>query len=169
MRNLFLIFSICLLASCSNDDEAIPNIENIYGSWEKAESISAEQFDLDSTYSYSAKQVLKLNRDNSFEWLIYVTNSESGEIIGYRQKETGTFSQNENVLSFNLDRFEPEQDATSSSYKLTALENLMLTDQNITMNYKFKLLTSIKTLFFDFPSCSSNNTCRADFELNKVD
>jgi len=169
MRRLFIIFSICLIASCSSDDGSIPNIDDLYGSWENVESVSAEQFDLDTNYSYSAKQKLNLNRDNSFEWLIYIINTESREITGYRQKETGSFSQNGNILTFNLDRFEPEQNPESNSYRLSTLENLVLTDQDIIMNYNFKLLKSNKTLLFDFPNCNSYSTCPADIELNRVE
>lgn len=169
MRKLILILNIFMLISCSNDDEAIPNIENIYGKWEKTEIISAAEIDLDSNYSYSLKQELNLNRDNSFKWLTYFINSESEEIIGYKQMEVGTFSQNGNILSFNLDRFEPQQNSESGSYTLSTLENLVMTDQNITMNYNFKLLNTNKTLLFDFPNCEPDTTCPADMELIKVE
>jgi hypothetical protein len=169
MRNLYLIFSICILASCSNDDESIPNIDNIYGSWEKTDDIPAEQFDLDTNYNYSVKQELNLNRDNSFEWLISIIKNDSGDIMGYRQKEIGSFSQNVNKLVFNFDRFEPEQNSESNPYILSTLENLMLTDQNIIKNYSFKVFNNDKTLLFDFPSCGPNSTCLADIELNKVE
>ncbi len=169
MKKLYLIFSICILASCSKDDESIPKIDDLYGSWEKEEDISPEQFNLDTTYNYSVIQKLNLNRDNSFKWLIYIINTNNNEIMGYRQKEAGLFSQNGNVLSFNLDRFEPEQNSESNSYQLSTLENLILSDQNILMNYNFKLLNSNKTLLFDFPDCEPDSTCPADIELNKIE
>tara|TARA_R100000935_G_C2836435_1_gene168382 strand:+ start:219 stop:728 length:510 start_codon:yes stop_codon:yes gene_type:complete len=169
MRNLFLIFSICILASCSNDDESKPSIDNFYGSWEKTENISAEKFDLDSNYNYSVKQELNLNRDNSFEWFISIIKIDNGNIMGYRQKEIGTFSQNGHKLIFNFDRFQPEQNSESNPYILSTLENLILTDQNVTMDYNFKVFNNYKTLLFDFPNCEPNNTCPADIELNKVE
>jgi len=169
MRNFYLIFSIFILVSCSNDDESIPSIDQIYGSWEKTEDISSEQFDLDNNYNYSVKQELNLNKDKSFEWLHYTINTESGEIIGYRQKEIGTFSQNGHKLIFKFDRFQPQQNSESNAYILSTLENLILTDQNVTMDYNYKVFNNFKTLLFDFPSCEPNSTCPADIVLNKVE
>ncbi len=97
------------------------------------------------------------------------TKTYSGEIMGYRQKETGSFSQNGHKLVFNLDRFEPEQNSELNSYRLSTLENLVMTDQNIIMNYSLEVFNNYKTLLFDFPSCSPNSTCPADIELNKVE
>jgi len=170
MRNLYIIFSFCILASCSNDDDTtIPNIDDIYGSWEKIENISNEQLGIESNHNYAIKQELHFYEDKSFTWLVSIINTDNSEILGYIRKEEGLFSQNENKLIFLFDRFESERNSISTTYQPTTIENLILADQNIEFNYNFKLLNDNRTLLFDFPICGPDTTCQADIELNRVD
>jgi len=48
---LFLLLSISILASCSDDKNSFSKDENIYGSWEQTQNISHEEIESDNTNS----------------------------------------------------------------------------------------------------------------------
>lgn len=165
MKRILLIICIGLLASCSNDDDSLGN-KDIYGYWVETEAIAKEEIDTTSNSEFSLKQVLSLEEDHNFNWLVAIINKDTEATLGYLSRETGTFSVNGNKLTLNFDRYEAEQASLSSGYHPVALDSLVLTDQNVQSEIPFVISNNNNTLYFDFPECE--DTCPGDIEFQRL-
>jgi hypothetical protein len=167
MRQLILLLTIIIFASCSKSDDSIIQENDIIGSWENLQTISSEQVEVEGDANLSIKQELTFLNDGTFDWLFSIINSDSGDNLGYIMQLTGKFQIIENSLLVEFDRFQSERDAESNKYNPVLLSNLILVDENIKADYSIVLNNKNNTLLFDFSNCNfnQNTACPADIKF----
>jgi hypothetical protein len=167
MRQLILLLTIIIFASCSKSDDSIIQENDIIGSWENLQTISSEQVEVEGDANLSIKQELTFLNDGTFDWLFSIINSDSGDNLGYIMQQTGKFRININSLLVEFDRYQSERDAESNKYNPVLLSNLILVDENNKADYSIVLSNKNNTLLFDFSNCNinQNTACPADIKF----
>ncbi|MDT0677492.1 hypothetical protein [Autumnicola musiva] len=163
MKRLLSLMTILVLFSCSNDDNNImPNGEEILGVWEKTYEISNEDYpDLeDEDYDY-VRQFEFLD-DETFESYTFLRNTSTNTIEGYSMQMKGTFTTEGNRMNLIYDQWNSNTEAS----EFVSLDELELIQEDVEWSCDFSI--DKEELLFDFDPCGPLENCVGEITLERV-
>jgi hypothetical protein len=160
MRSILLLSSFLLLIaiSCSKDDRADLDVNDILGIWYQEDFL--QEYGRISRLEYNFKD------DLSLEVLRIELNPDTRDVLGYRFRTLGNYALlNSQISFFNLTSY--TNNDTQGSY--TELENLDLINDSVNSQYTVtcKIEDGGNKIVFIYPPCGPAANCIGSTTLIK--
>lgn len=160
MRNfkylLLITFSLLLLGSCQEDEKPIDNSSKIIGHW---------KFDINYGDTIQVTNYYSFLENGLYNSSTAYTNSDSGEILGFTRRSSGTYSLLDNELSAQSTIVFAKPESSESIYLPN--EELVQVDNTFTISCKVDFSGDKRKMTWIYPPCGELQDCIGSQELKR--